>query len=103
MIRVAAKCGIKPDEFWNMSLREFDNYVTGWVESKRQDYEVSRTLTFAAARWQAAQVAAVWSSKAAKKIAGSRFEWEKGIRSKPMTTKQMDTIFSLMCKPKPQA
>lgn len=104
MIQVAAKCGLKPDEFWDMSLRDFDNYVTGSVEAKKQDYEVNRSLHFNSARWQSANIVGVWSSKSANKIQSYRFEWEKKERQKgPMNWKQMQTILNPISKPMAQA
>ena len=96
---------MKPEEFWGTSPREFDNLVRSWIDEKRQDFEVSRTLTFSAARWQAAQIAGVWNKKAGMAIMNYKFTWEKksqGSKSK-MPYKNMQVFLNAISKHKPTA
>lgn len=79
--------------------------VRSWLDAKKQDYEVARNLTFAAARWQSAQIAGTWSKKAGTAIMNHKFTWErKGPgANKKMSYNQMQVFLNAISKHKPKA
>lgn len=58
-----------------MTLREFFNAWVGWQEHQADQFKSKRNITFAAARYLAANSA--WSKEDARRIANASFPWER--------------------------
>lgn len=45
-MKLAGRCAISEEDFWNMSLRYFYNYTAGWEVNRRETWEQARLVAY---------------------------------------------------------
>ena len=90
----AVQCGLKIDEFWGMTWREFSIYTTAWERNELNKWARTRKLAHM-----------MFSTVATKEKWVSEVQWwplpidEKAEEKKPLTPEEIQAMISLLQTP----